>query len=83
MRRTSSSDPEALRFGPTSNFEMNYDDFPFVKPTISMMRSVENSIAADKQLRDIMTFGLMLRFHNWTKRKVDGKTAHAELKDFF
>ena len=82
VRRTSSSDPEALRFGATSNFEMDYEDYPFVKPTIALMRDVEDKIGSDKRLRDIMTFGLMLRFHDWTKRKIDGKTAHAELRDF-
>ena len=82
VRRTGDSDPSAIQFEPTSNFDMDYSLFPFVEPTLRLMRSVSETVASDRSIRDTVTFGLMLRFHDWTARKLDGRTAHAELREY-
>jgi len=82
IRRTSASNPNAIDFDPVSNFDMDYRNQAFVEPTMGMMQSLKGRISVDWQLRDKLMIGLMLRFHDWTKRKLNGRASHAELQEY-
>ena len=82
IQREKGSTSSLITFTATSNFSLNYSNFPYISNTLKVLRNSTNKISLDAEKRDRLLVGLILRYHDWTDRQSNGYTCHDELQAY-